>query len=154
MTSVYGDLILQDGAKVIDKSGNRFGSPTKRFFNATVRVATSETGPSIRTQIVPCSSITHGGKIVINVYPFFMVGGAELTNVLLAINGIPSDLVSTKPIMGTGFIVTTDPSGKAMSSSGLTWSTAQNTQIISNKFITADTLTTLNFSQFSLVYDL
>ncbi|KAM9974300.1 hypothetical protein ACTFIR_012821 [Dictyostelium discoideum] len=97
MTSVYGDLILQDGAKVINKSGNvLLGSPT-RIFGVTFGASTSATGTAIATTET-----------------------AVYNNALITIGGIPSDLISNKIILGSGIILNTLPGGKSMASYRLT----------------------------------
>ncbi|KAM9999495.1 hypothetical protein ACTFIY_004575 [Dictyostelium cf. discoideum] len=152
MTSIYGDLILQDGANVIDKSGNRFGSPIQRFFNVAISVSTSLT-PGF-TANVPCLATIYGKKVVIDISSFlYSDSSAYGAGIFIGINGIPSDLVSTKPIMGTGLLGNTDNNNIGLCSSALAWTTGLY-QIKTNDFILFSLAQTFKISQFSLVYDL
>ncbi|KAM9974303.1 hypothetical protein ACTFIR_012824 [Dictyostelium discoideum] len=148
MTSVYGDLILQDGAKIIDKSGNTYGG-IQRFFPLTIRTSTSPiAGYSFQ---VKCMATIYNKKVRLDIFPTHQtMATGTYTNAFFIIEGIPTDLLSKNPIIGMVIFLTTGTSGKGLLSTSLNWS---GTTIISDAYINV-TNEAVNISQFSIFYDL
>ncbi|KAM9957341.1 hypothetical protein ACTFIR_011880 [Dictyostelium discoideum] len=145
MSSVYGDLILQDGARIINKSGVEYGGQTRRF-NLNVRVSTSATNTAVATLTVPCVASISNSYVRLDISSFQLPSNASYNATLLAISGIPSDFVSINPNIGGGFIATNTTSLKSFSSGPLSWSTAANTQLITNTFLIGESTTAIIFN--------
>ncbi|KAM9999497.1 hypothetical protein ACTFIY_004577 [Dictyostelium cf. discoideum] len=113
MTSVYGDLILQDGAKVIDKSGTEIINSWE-FFNLTLGVylipniyLKEDPSLDVYKKTIPVSNCIVkkiGKSITIYIPPFSIkpitTGFNTEAITSLVIKGIPNSLKNTSVVNG------------------------------------------------------
>ncbi|EAL67134.1 hypothetical protein DDB_G0280665 [Dictyostelium discoideum AX4] len=110
MTSIFGDLILQDGAKIIRRDGSSL-IPSRTIRNATINIGTmtnTSTPGSLITIQAEATFIIDDDKYVEMLIGMKFIPTSTHNGRVMVISGLPLDLVSTKPPNGSCMVTGDD----------------------------------------------
>ncbi|KAM9957340.1 hypothetical protein ACTFIR_011879 [Dictyostelium discoideum] len=115
MSSVYGDLILQDGARIINKSGNVFTDFSQKITkgNLTLIIQLNIDTLTNDKTIAPCTFVQNSKNVTLYINPFTLTSTDPVFAFFFTLSGIPKNFKPSLDTKINGGVFLNDVSGNS-----------------------------------------